>query len=156
MGILKYYKRDPTAALHGMACLDLVERGAYNTVLDLIYAHDGKLPDNDREIASWLAVDIRRWRRIRKRLIEKEKLYSYAGELHNRKADEVVEMAFRRIALASEAANKRWAAYNEIKRLADADAMRPHYERNANQSLKERNLSARLVPVSTTDKKKNE
>ena len=147
MGILKWYKRDPHAALQGMMTLTLEERGAYNTVLDLIYSHDGRCPDNDREIASWLRVDIKRWRRIRKRLIEKGKLYPYAGELHNRKADEVCENALRRVALASDAANKRWADYNAIKRLADADAMRPHKIGNANQSQKERFLSAKLMPI---------
>ena len=41
MGVVKWYKRDPNAALTGMASLTLEERGAYNTILDLIYAHDG-------------------------------------------------------------------------------------------------------------------
>jgi len=36
----RWYKRDPNAALEGMAVLTLEERGAYNTVLDLIYTHD--------------------------------------------------------------------------------------------------------------------
>ncbi len=151
MGILKWYKRDPHAALQGMMGLTLDERGAYNTVLDLVYAHDGRLPDNDREIASWLRVDIKRWRRIRKRLIEKGKLYPYAGELHNRKADEVCEMALRKVVLATEAANKRWAEYNRIKDLADADAMRPHKIGNATLNQKDRFLSARLMPIRKRD-----
>ena len=35
MGELKWYKRDPRAALVGMSCLTLEERGAHNTILDL-------------------------------------------------------------------------------------------------------------------------
>jgi len=153
MGILKWHKRDHNAALQGMACLTLVERGAYTTVLDLIYAMDGKCPDNDREIAAWLRVDIKQWRRIRKRLIEKGKLYPYAGELHNRKADEVCENALKKIAHTTEAANKRWATYNAIKRLADADAMQMHKSGIETQSQKDKYLSARIVPM-TPDKKK--
>ena len=38
MGTLKWYKRDPDAALSGMFELTLEERGAYNTILDLIYS----------------------------------------------------------------------------------------------------------------------
>ena len=156
MGLIKWYKRDPHAALEGMMGLTLEERGAYNTVLDLMYAHDGRLPNNDREIASWLRVDIRRWRRIRKRLIEKEKLYIYASELHNRKVDEVCENALRRVALASEAANKRWADYNKIKGVADATAMRPHKIGNATLSQKERYLSAKIMPIPSATEKKNQ
>jgi hypothetical protein len=39
---MKWYKRDPNAALTGMASLKLEERGAYNTILHLIYATTGR------------------------------------------------------------------------------------------------------------------
>jgi uncharacterized protein YdaU (DUF1376 family) len=146
MGLIKYYKRDQAKALRGMANLNLEERGAYTTILDLIYEHDGRLPDDGQEIAHWLRVDIRHWQRIRKRLIEKGKLYIYNGELHNRKADEVIAETLRRIALASDAANKRWAAYNEIKKLADADAMRPHMRWQCESESESKKLSAKIVP----------
>lgn len=147
MGILKWYKRDPRAALAGMASLNLAERGAYNTVLDLIYINDGKLPDNGKEIAHWLRIDVRRWLRIRKRLIEKGKLYPYAGELHNERADIEVQETLKRIAQAAEAGRKRWAAYNEIKDLADATAKRPQcYLQPQTKSL-----SARIVPIHKED-----
>ena len=32
MGVLRWYKRDPRAALSGMMELTLEERGAYNTI----------------------------------------------------------------------------------------------------------------------------
>ena len=63
---MKWYLRDPNAALTGMASLTLEERGAYNTVLDLIYAHDGAVDDNDRFLAGWCRVDIRVWKRIQR------------------------------------------------------------------------------------------
>ena len=59
MGSIKWYKRDPRAALIGMMEMSLAERGAYTTVLDLIYVYDGALPDNAEMIAkglpSWLS-----------------------------------------------------------------------------------------------------
>ena len=103
MGILKWYKRDPKAALSGMMELSLEERGAYNTILDLIYIHDGKIEDSDRLIAAWLRVDIRVWRRLRKRLLDRQKLYIHAGFLRNEKADDEVLKALHRVASAAEA-----------------------------------------------------
>ena len=41
MGTLKWYKRDPRAALAGMMKLTLEECGAYNKILDLIYLRGG-------------------------------------------------------------------------------------------------------------------
>lgn len=125
MGILKWYKRDPRAALIGMMMLTPEERGIYNTVLDLIYAHDGALPDDHKMIVPWLNADLRIWKRVRLRLIECQKLYLHAGCLRNERADGEVLDALARVASSSEAANKRWATYNEIKGLRHAPAMLP-------------------------------
>jgi uncharacterized protein YdaU (DUF1376 family) len=149
MGTLKWYPRDPRAALLGMAGLSLADCGAYNTVLDLIYIHDGKCPDNSKKIAAHLGVDVRRWMRIRKRLIERGKIYIYKNELHNERADIEVEKILKKIAQTAQAANQRWGAYNEIKRLADADAMQP-------TSRLRKLVSANIVPISkkTSEKEK--
>jgi uncharacterized protein YdaU (DUF1376 family) len=100
---IRWYKRDPNAALEGMAVLNLEERGAYNTIIDLIYSHDGKIDDDDRFIAGWLRVDVRVWKRIRRRLLDLGKLYVYAGTLRNERADREVHEATRRIAIAAQA-----------------------------------------------------
>lgn len=97
MGQIKWYKRDPQDALDGMAPLSLEERGAYNTVLDLFYVRDGKLPDDDRFIAGFLGCDVRVWRRIRERLIDLGKLFVEAGHIHNRRADEELHTALARL-----------------------------------------------------------
>lgn len=103
MGKLKWYKRDPTRALKGMMELTLEQRGAYNTVLDLIYAHDNELRDDDRFIAGWLRVDVRVWRRLRTTLISCGKLYVRDGLIHNEKADVEVLEALHRVASAADA-----------------------------------------------------
>jgi uncharacterized protein YdaU (DUF1376 family) len=103
MGVLRWYKRDPRAALSGMMELTLEERGAYNTVLDLIYIHDGAIEDNLRLIAAWLHVDVRIWKRIRQRLIHSEKLYTHGGSLRNERADQEVLAALDRHRSAAEA-----------------------------------------------------
>jgi uncharacterized protein YdaU (DUF1376 family) len=103
MGQIKWYKRDPSEALNGMMELTLEERGAYNTILDLIYSRDGNLPDDDRFVAGWLRVDVRVWKRIKARLIERQKLYVADGMLRNRRADAEILMALSRAASAREA-----------------------------------------------------
>lgn len=98
MGVIRWYKRDPNAALQGMAILSLEERGAYNTILDLLYARDGHLPDDERELSRLMHCDIRIWRRVRRRLMDLGKLYIHAGNLHNVRADDEINYALGRIA----------------------------------------------------------
>lgn len=103
MGQIKWYKRDPGAALNGMMELTLEERGAYNTVLDLIYSRDGNLPNDDRFISGWLRVDVRVWKRIKCNLIEREKLYVQDGQIRNARADVEVLEALSRVGSARDA-----------------------------------------------------
>jgi uncharacterized protein YdaU (DUF1376 family) len=100
---LHWYKRDPKAALEGMAVLSLEERGAFITVLDLIYSHDGKIDDDDRFIAGWLRVHVRVWKRIRARLLDLGKLYLQGAQLRNERADREVEAALLRVRSAANA-----------------------------------------------------
>ncbi len=90
MGLLKWYKRDPRAALVGMAGLTLEERGAYNTVLDLIYCHDGAIDDDLRLVAHMMQIDLRTWKRLRTRLLSCGKLYLDGSKIRNQRADEEV------------------------------------------------------------------
>jgi len=118
---LHWYKRDPKAALEGMAALSLEERGAYNTVLDLIYCHDGSVDDDLKFIAGWLRVDVRVWKRIRARLLDLGKLYLHGDKLRNTRADREVEAALLRVLSAAHAglasAAKRQADIKVLKGL---------------------------------------
>lgn len=129
MGRIRWYKRDPDAALAGMAELSLEERGAYNTVLDLIYSREGNLPDDDRFIAGWLRCDVRVWKRIRQRLVDLEKLYLHAGILRNARADATIDEALHRVASAADAgrasAAKRDADRKLINSLGLTTVQRP-------------------------------
>src|SRR5580765_4982193 len=146
MGILKWHRRDHNAALRGMMMLTLEERGAYNTILDLIYAHDGELEDNENEILPWLRVDPRVWRRLRLRLLSLGKLYVRGGCLRNERADDEVVSGATRVLLARQANDKRWAVLRQIKGLRDADGL-------LTTETKKESLSATIVPM-TPDKKK--
>jgi len=140
MGRLKWYKRDPRAALAGMRKLTLEERGAYNTILDLIYIHDGALEDDPRMLCHELHCNIQRWQRIKARLLDLGKLYVHNGCLHNERADDEVQ-SFKKLQTLSEvSANFRWATFNEIKRLRDGYPMQP-------RTRKIESLSAKIVPM---------
>lgn len=102
MGHLPWYKRDPEDALNGMLELSLEERGAYNTILDLIYLRDNNLLDDDRFIAGWLRCDVRVWKRIRCTLIDREKLYVSDGRLRNRRADDEIANALSKAVATAE------------------------------------------------------
>jgi uncharacterized protein YdaU (DUF1376 family) len=97
VGKLKWYKRDPVAALEGMAELSLEECGAYNRILDLMYAREGNVPDNDIAIARVLKCDPRKWRKIRATLIRLGKLFLNNGKLHNKRADIEIDLAIGRL-----------------------------------------------------------
>jgi uncharacterized protein YdaU (DUF1376 family) len=140
MGRLRWYKRDPRAALTGMRKLTLEERGAYNTILELIYINDGALEDDSRVICGELCCNARRWRRLKARLLELGKIYVHAGTLRNERADDEVRNAQSLVKLSELKANKRWALHNEIKRLRDAAAMQP-------TTTKKDYLSAKIVPL---------
>lgn len=129
MGKLRWYKRDPNAALAGMMELTLEERGAYNTVLDLIYSHDGSVDDDERFIAGWLRCDVRVWRRIRAKLIDLGKLYVDGPSLRNDRADVEVDRGLHRLASAAEAgrssARKRSAESNKNNKLNPTSVENP-------------------------------
>ena len=90
---LAWYKRDVRAALDGMLMLTLEERGAYNTVLDLIYMTGDNLIDDDRFICGWLRCDLRVWKRLKAGLIHKEKLTISSGIIRNVRASYEVQSA---------------------------------------------------------------
>jgi hypothetical protein len=126
MGKLRWYKRDPDAALGGMMGLTLEERGAYNTVLDLIYSHDDRLVDDDRFIAGWCQCDVRVYRRIKDKLIEAKKLVTSDGFLRNFRATSEVFHGLQKINQTIEAGRiggrNSSAAHRHINGLGEATA----------------------------------
>ena len=86
MGRMDWHPRYHGAALEGMRGLSLEERGAYTTLLDLMYERGGGVPDDDRFVAGWLGCSTRLWRSIRDRLISAGKLRVEGGLIVNDRA----------------------------------------------------------------------
>ena len=81
-----WYRRFPDNFLAGTARLTLEEKGAYNVVLDLIYARGGPIADEPRWIAGMCNCSVRKWTSIRGRLIAMGKLVAGDGSLWNERA----------------------------------------------------------------------
>jgi uncharacterized protein YdaU (DUF1376 family) len=140
MGTLKWYKRDPRAALIGMMGLTLEECGAYNKLLDLIYIHDGAVADDANYLCRTLNCTPRTWKRIKARLLDTGKIYIHNSHIRNERADDEVVKAQRLVLSATLSINKRWAVYNEINRLRDTNVIQP-------TSTKKDYLRANIVPL---------
>lgn len=92
---MKFYKRDPDRALSGMAELSLKQRGAYNSLLDLLYSRDGDVPDDDQRVAKMMTCHWREWKAVKEELIALGKVWSEGGKLHAKRVQETIKEAAR-------------------------------------------------------------
>lgn len=82
---LYWYKRNPQHWLNGTRELSLEERGAYGDILEFLYLHDRRIPDEPRFIASFLGITPRKWSAIRSVLLDLGKLEKVGEYLTNRR-----------------------------------------------------------------------
>jgi uncharacterized protein YdaU (DUF1376 family) len=82
-----WHKRFHGDALNGYMGLTLEQRGAYTTLLDLMYDSDWSIgiPDRERWIAGFLNVSVRRWRGLRDELIAADKIDIIDGQISNKR-----------------------------------------------------------------------
>lgn len=101
------YHRD---ALDGMERMTLQERGAYTTLLDMIYDRAGPVPDEDRMLAGVMLVSVRAWKIVRNRLIELGKIEvvdtAHGPALHNGRAMNELENQSKRSRKCAESGAK--------------------------------------------------
>lgn len=83
MRYVPYYTKE---WLTGVRSLKPEDIGIYQVILTLIYEHMGNLPDDDRYIAGHCDCDVRRYQRIRAKLVEEGKIYEADGRLYNNRA----------------------------------------------------------------------
>lgn len=97
MGKLTWHKHYHVNFLEGTAELTLQERGAYITILDLIYARDGNVPDDDGFVSKVLGCHWRTWRAIKAKLITLGKIVIEFGKLVNARAKAELKKADERL-----------------------------------------------------------
>ena len=123
----EWHSRYHRAALDGMLTLSLEARGAYNTVLDLIYAKGAPVADDARWLAGWMGCSVKKWLPIRELLIARGKLVvvEVAGQpcLMNARAAQELEESEQRRRKAADSGRKGGRS--------SADARRKLSESNA-------------------------
>ena len=101
-----WYKRYGGDFVMGTMSLSLEEKGAYSLCLDLIYDRGAAIPDDERWLAGICGVSVRRWRVIRRRLIDAGKLHDKSGSLSNDRAEFELENAAKTSRKLSENGSK--------------------------------------------------
>jgi uncharacterized protein YdaU (DUF1376 family) len=91
-----WFKCYPRDFNEGMVGLTLEERGAYITLLNLIYARGGPIPEDPWWITSQLGCTSRMWVKVRASLLVKRKIYALEIEgepylMNTRAAEEIAE-----------------------------------------------------------------
>jgi uncharacterized protein YdaU (DUF1376 family) len=90
---MKFYKRDPDRALAGMAELTLKQRGAYNSLLDLLYSRDGDVPDDDQRVARMICCHQHEWKAAKAQLMALGMVWSENGKLMALRVQETIREA---------------------------------------------------------------
>lgn len=91
-----WHKRYHSDAIAGFMGLSLEERGAYQTLLDLMYDRQAPLIDDTEDrmrlIAGYLGVGLRKYRSVTASLIQKGKLYRLPdGRLSNKRFEKEIK-----------------------------------------------------------------
>lgn len=123
---MKFYKRDPDRALAGMVDLSLRERGAYNTILDLLYSRDGCLRDDDDAIRRAMGCHGNEWRAVKAKLIAKGKIWAEGGFLHANGVDEAVSEAADFSEVQRKRVAKRWEKARKSPTKASESSEKPN------------------------------
>jgi len=74
-GSLPHHKRWHSDMIAEVINLDLRERGALFTLVDLMFIHGGSVPDENDFMRRYLGCNAKGWRTLRDRLLHLQKIY---------------------------------------------------------------------------------
>lgn len=110
-----WHKRYHSDALSGYMGLSLEERGAYTTLLDMLYDRGEPIPENERLLAGYFGVSVRKARALIGSLVEKRKIVRTGdGFLTNKRFESELKTSRKHAENGSEGGRKR--AENEKNR----------------------------------------
>jgi len=141
MSGMSWFKCYPRDFNDGMIGLTLEERGAYVSILNVIYARGGPIPDDASYFRALLCVSGKGWSKVRAALVVKRKIYEVSIDgfphLMNERAAKELEKSRKLSRNFSEAAQRRWSEregeLSEINDLEDGEALGRQWVGNANQ-----------------------
>jgi uncharacterized protein YdaU (DUF1376 family) len=104
---MPYHRRYHQDALQGYRKLSLEERGAYTTILDLIYDEGGPIENNERWLAGELNCSLRKAKVLLESLLTMKKLFiNVQGKISNRRAEAELENSLKISRKRAEVASK--------------------------------------------------
>ncbi|ASV44771.2 hypothetical protein PP899_gp11 [Agrobacterium phage Atu_ph08] len=105
---MPYHRRYHGDALQGYRKLTLEQRGAYTTILDLIYDEGGPIDNNERWLAGAWNCSLRKARALLAELIELRKIYiTRDGKISNHRAEQEIGNALKISRKRAENGSKR-------------------------------------------------
>jgi uncharacterized protein YdaU (DUF1376 family) len=145
---MKFYKRDPDRALAGMAELSFEERGAYNSLLDLLYSRDGDVPDDDERVARMLSCNKREWVRLKRALIGLGKVWVDEGKLCAKRVQETINEAAEFSSKQRSNVTRRWSRGDEKSAKSEALVARKTRESGEVSDLPANSRATQLTKTS--------
>ncbi|KQV27865.1 hypothetical protein ASC97_05740 [Rhizobium sp. Root1203] len=93
---MPYHRRYHGDALQGYTKLDLEQRGAYTTILDLIYDAGGPIDNNERWLSGQLNCSLRKVRALLSDLLTMRKIFiNSQGQISNHRCETEIENALK-------------------------------------------------------------
>lgn len=143
---MPYHRRYQGDALQGYRKLTLEQRGAYTTILDLIYDEGGPIDNNERWLAGAWNCSLRKARALLAELIELRKIYiTRDGKISNHRAEQEIGNALK---------ISRKRAENGSKR-KDNSAEKPEKPSKNNDAVKQLLNNCGVIPVPEPYKNNN-
>lgn len=135
---MPYHRRYQGDALQGYRKLTLEQRGAYTTILDLIYDEGGPIDNNERWLAGAWNCSLRKARALLAELIELRKIYiTRDGKISNHRAEQEIGNALK---------ISRKRAENGSKR-KDNPSEKPEKTNKNNAAVKQLLNNCGVIPV---------
>lgn len=135
---MPYHRRYQGDALQGYRKLTLEQRGAYTTILDLIYDEGGPIEFNERWLAGELNCSLRKAKALLDELLELRKIYvTRDGKISNHRAEQEIGNALK---------ISRKRAENGSKR-KDNSTEKPEKPSKNNDTVKQLLNNCGVIPV---------
>lgn len=143
---MPYHRRYQGDALQGYRKLTLEQRGAYTTILDLIYDEGGPIEFNERWLAGELNCSLRKAKALLAELLELRKIYvTRDGKISNHRAEQEIGNALK---------ISRKRAENGSKR-KDNSTEKPEKPSKNNDAVKQLMSNCGVIPVPYTRNNNN-
>ncbi len=143
---MPYHRRYQGDALQGYRKLTLEQRGAYTTILDLIYDEGGPIEFNERWLAGELNCSLRKAKALLDELLELRKIYvTRDGKISNHRAEQEIGNALK---------ISRKRAENGSKR-KDNPSGKPENPNKNNAAVKQLLNNCGVIPVPEPYKNNN-